>query len=111
MQRREEAVTIDLDESIPSKAGTSDINGHIPRSGNYRLTAWIALLGLTRFVLHIAAFSFYLRAIWVDWTHYSPVLIDYELVDEQILVFFQGSIFYKVCYISNICEVSLLIVT
>lgn len=107
MQRRDGAVTIQLDESLPTK-DAGDRNGNVRSSARSeaKLTPWQVIWGLTQFVFHIAVTVFYARAIYLDWTHYTPILIDYELVDEDLYVYFQG-IFYKVSYISNICEVSM----
>lgn len=108
MQRKDGTVAINLDESIVN-SNANGKNGTVPKSQPKKPRLKNFIHGLI-FLLHTAIAFFYGLSVWQDWIYYTPLLHDFELIDEDLIVFFQGYL-YKLVYLENIYHVSISIFT
>ena len=105
MQRKDGTVAINLDESVENTNNNGE-NGTLPKSQPQKSRFKILMYGVI-FMVHTAIVCFYGVSVWLDWTYYTPVLHDFELIDEDVLVFFQGY-WFKLAYLENMYHVSIL---
>lgn len=99
MQRKDGTVAINFDESVV-KSNTNGKNGPVPKL-EPKKSRLKSLIHSLIFLLHTAIVFVYGFSVWQDWIYYTPLLHDFELIDEDLIVFFQGYL-YKLVYLGNI---------